>query len=122
MASAFQFGFADPNNFSDFAKYAGFDRKSGTINPYDLGQEEGVAPPANMQELFQQKVVNPFNKRIEGIKQQGANLSNAVDQFGQGNFVQGMNAARGLTPTAGAQQAATSSSDGWNLVGHLGLD
>jgi hypothetical protein len=96
MADMFQFGYGDPSNFSDFAKYAGLDRKTGMATPYDLGSDQGVAPPANMQELLQQKVADPFNKKVEGFKQQGTNISNAVNQFEQGNFVQGVNAARVL--------------------------
>lgn len=119
MAQAFQFGFGDPNNFSDFAKYAGLDRKTGMPEAYDLGSKEGVAPPENLADVWQQKAVDPFNRRIEGIQNQAQNFSNAMSQFGEGNFVKGVNAMRGASPSAATQTTTTSP---WNLSVHFGLD
>jgi len=39
MAEAFKFGYGNPANFSDWASYAGLDRKTGMMRP------EAVSPP-----------------------------------------------------------------------------
>jgi hypothetical protein len=116
MAEAFQFGFGNPDNFSDWAKYAGLDRKTGTISALDLGQQQGVAPPENFSEFVQQKAIDPFNQKIDSLKQQGANFAGAMDQFGQGNFVKGMNTARGMYPAQQATQTVAPTTH-WQL-GH----
>lgn len=33
MSNAFQFGYGNPSNFSDWAAYAGLDRKTGMMRP-----------------------------------------------------------------------------------------
>lgn len=121
MSQMFQFGYGDPSNFSDFAKYAGLDRKTGMPTPYDLGPDQGVPPPEDLSGVWQQKVVDPFNKKVANFQQQGTNISNAVDQFGQGNFVKGVNALR-ATPSNAGTQATTVTTSPWNLSVHFGLD
>ena len=41
MAESFKFGYGNPANFSDWASYAGLDRKTGMMRP------EGVSPTEN---------------------------------------------------------------------------
>lgn len=119
MAEVFQFGFGDPNNYSDFAKYAGLDRKTGMPEATYLGNGEGVAPPESLSEVWQKKAVDPFNKKIEGIQNQAQNFSNAMTQFGEGNFVKGVNAMKGTSPSSATQATTTSP---WNLSVHFGLE
>jgi len=101
MASAFQFGYGAPENFSDWAKYAGLDRKTGTFVPRSDG---GIPPPKDMSEMFAQQLA-PIKQSYQTAT---TNIGNAMTQFGQGNFVQGMNAVRGAAvpgQTAGAAPA-----------------
>jgi hypothetical protein len=70
MASAFQF--ANPADFSDWARYAGFNRKTGEI---------GVAPDSTPS-------MSDLQNRI----------GNTGDQLQQGNFVQAMKTFAGYKP------------------------
>jgi len=70
MASAFQF--SNPADYSDWAKYAGFDRKTGDI---------GVAPPSA-----------PSVDDIEN------KISNITSQLQQGNVVGSVKALVGTPP------------------------
>ena len=114
MASSFQFGYADPSNFSDWANYAGFDRKTGQMT--SSSSDAGVPPPETFGELFDQKVANPFNKAVQGVQAVGTNLSNATTQLGQGNVMTAVNTARGVKPV---QQQPTQPTLGWNLSSHI---
>jgi hypothetical protein len=125
MAEVFQFGFGDPSQYSDFAQYAGLDRKTGMPTPYDLSPEKGVPPPENLSDVFQQKVVDPFNKKVDKVTEQGKNISNAFDEFGQGNLVRGINAAKGVykaTGVTGQQTQTNVQTTPWDLNTHFGLD
>lgn len=92
MASSFQFGFANPENFSDWAKYAGLDRKTGMMAPVP---QTGVAPPETFQDLA--------NQQIQGVQQKisnvGTMVSNVGTQLGQGNVMGAFNATRAVPPT-----------------------
>lgn len=114
MAEVFQFGFGDPSNYSDFAKYAGLDRKTGMPESTYLGNGEGVAPPESLSEVWQKKAVDPFNKKMDSLKQQGDNFMGAVDQFSQGNFVKGVNTARGMYPAQQTTQTVMPSTN-WKM-------
>jgi len=117
-ASSFDFGYGAPDNFSDWAKYAGFDRKTGTIAAPTDG---GIAPPETFGELIDQKVVNPFNKSVENFQAFGSNLSNAATQLGQGNGMAAVNAVRGVKPVLPNQQQplVAEQPQGWNLSSHV---
>lgn len=116
MASSFDFGYGNPNNYSDWATYAGFDRKSGTMSApsYDAG----VAPPETFGDLFEQKVVKPFGNVSQNIQSFGTNVSNAATQLGQGNGMGAVNAVRGVKPVLPMQQP-TQQPQGWNLPSHI---
>lgn len=93
MASAFQFGFGNPESYSDWAKYAGLDRKTGMFS--EAPKTTGVAPPETFQELA--------NQQIQGIQQKisnvGTMVSNVGTQLGQGNVMGAINATRAVPPT-----------------------
>lgn len=97
MASAFQFGYANPENFSDWAKYAGFDRKTGMMAPPT--STPGVAPPETFSDLANQNIQGVKNT-VTGIANQ---FSNAGTQLGQGNVMQAINAFRPTTPSQPTQ-------------------
>jgi hypothetical protein len=44
MAGAFQFGYGNPSNFSDWAAYAGMDRKTGMMRPMDESNPVQATP------------------------------------------------------------------------------
>lgn len=74
--AAFQFGFSSPTNYSDWATYAGLDRKTGQFAP--TMRKAGVPPPENFSEYVQQAVAP--------AQQAFAKFTNAATQLGQGNF------------------------------------
>jgi len=117
MAEAFQFGYGNPNNFSDWAGYAGFDRKTGTMAAQSA--DAGVPPPETFGELFEQKVAKPFNSAVQNVQTFGTNMSNAGTQLTQGNGMGAFNAARGLNPAQPQQPAQTQQPVGWNLPSHI---
>lgn len=47
MAEAFQFGYGNPANFSDWASYAGLDRKSGMMRSNPVSPTGEPAQPEN---------------------------------------------------------------------------
>jgi hypothetical protein len=75
MAQAFQFG--SPSDYSDWANYAGFDRKTGEQEAFK--PSEGVAPPSSVSEYLTQAIA-PATKKMSTI-------SNAMDNIGQGSMV-----------------------------------
>jgi len=121
MASSFDFGYANPNNFSDWATYAGFDRKSGTMAP--ASADVGVPPPETFGELYEQKIAKPFGNAVQNVQTFGTNMSNAATQLGQGNGMGAVNAARGINPAQPAQPAQpmqpVQQPVGWNLPSHI---
>jgi len=44
MSNAFQFGYGNPSNFSDWAAYAGLDRKTGMMRPMTASSPVQAAP------------------------------------------------------------------------------
>jgi hypothetical protein len=60
----------------------------------------GVAPqaPVAPPQSFGEMVTQQFDQAVAPMQQKFANVSNAVNQFGQGNFTQGVNAYRGYMP------------------------
>lgn len=114
MAGSFDFGYGNPSNFSDWAQYAGFDRKTGQIVP---SGDTGVAPPETFGELFEQKVAKPFSGAVQSVQSFGSNMSNAATQLGQGNGMAAVNAARGVKPSQPAPQPTQP--QGWNLPSHI---
>ena len=118
MASSFDFGYGNPSNFSDWAQYAGFDRKTGQIAPTSL--DAGIAPPETFGELFEQKVAKPFSNAVQNVQSFGANISNAANQLGQGNGMGAVNAVRDVRPVQQTQPVQqTTQTQGWNLPSHI---
>jgi hypothetical protein len=77
MASSFQFGYGAPDNYSDWATYAGLDRKTGQFAA-SAAQPPGVAPPESFGEMFEQKAkqaVVPVNKIIDQVSAFGKKVS-----------------------------------------------
>jgi hypothetical protein len=114
MAQAFQF--APPSNYSDWANYAGFDRKTGEQQSFSGGiapsadTSSGIEPPKSLNEFFQRKmepVTNTYNK-----------LTAAAGEAGKGNFSNAYNTMK--TPTSqfgmtqGQQDQAISYDHIWN--------
>lgn len=119
MASAFQFGFGSPENFSDWAGYAGLDRKTGEFAP--AAPDTGIAPPATLGELFEQKAIAPAQKAFDKAKGVGTMISNTANQISQGNAVGAYNAAKGVKPvaqTSAVGQPAQEQND-WSFQSHI---
>ena len=117
MASSFDFGYANPSNFSDWATYAGFDRKSGTMAAPSASA--GVPPPETFGELYEQKIAQPFGNAMQGVQTFGTNISNAATQLGQGNGMAAVNAARGVNPAQPQKPQQPQQPVGWNLPSHI---
>jgi hypothetical protein len=81
MAQAFQF--AQPNNFSDWASYAGFDRTTGEQQAY--APAGGVAP-TNMSDFMSQAIA-PAQEKMNM-------LSGVASNIGQGNMTDAYNAMK----------------------------
>lgn len=93
--------FVNPSQFSDAANYAGFNGQMKSVE--DAEKEDamasilgaavpnadgttGVKPPATtVQELFNNKLVNPINNAFGQIKKQANSVVNSFNQLGQGN-------------------------------------
>jgi hypothetical protein len=116
MAGAFQFAYGDPSNFSDFANYAGLDRKTGMFAA--SAPDTGVPPPTTMEELWQQKAVAPAEKAMGAIKNTVSNISNTASQIGQGNAVGAYNASRGKAPVTATPTVTPPATD-WNFQSHI---
>lgn len=101
MASAFQFGFGSPDTFSDWAGYAGLDRKTGEFAP--SAPDTGIAPPTTLGELFEQKAVAPAQKALGNLQNTVNIVSNTASQISKGNAIGAYNAAKGVKPVAPGQ-------------------
>ena len=119
MASSFQFAFGNPVNYSDWANYAGLDRKTGMFSA--SVPDAAVPPPATMDELFQQKVVAPAEKAFGNVKNTANMIGNTVSQIGQGNAVGAYNAARGKAPISPVVTTTTVTppAPDWNFQSHI---
>jgi hypothetical protein len=119
MASAFQFAYSNPENFSDWASYAGLDRKTGMFEP--SAPDTGVPPPTTLGELFEQKAVVPAQKAWGNVKNTANMISNTASQIGQGNAIGAYNASRGKTPVAATptNPMQTEPQTDWNFQSHI---
>lgn len=50
MAEAFKFGYGSPSTFSDWANYAGLDRRTGMMRPASSSSGEAIKPMTNIPE------------------------------------------------------------------------
>lgn len=105
MASAFQFGFGSPENHSDWATYAGLDRRTGEFAP--SAPDTGVAPPTTFGELFEQKAIAPAQKALGNLQNTASIISNTASQISQGNAVGAYNASKGMKPATPTQAPTT---------------
>lgn len=113
MAESFQFGFANPSGYSDWAKYAGLDRTTGGFAAPTSGAQTsaGVEPPSSFAEYAKQAVA-PISAGFQ-------NYSNAATQLGQGNVMGAVNAAKGFSkPTS---NPVTPSSNDYQYESMIGL-
>lgn len=102
MASSFQFGFSNPESYSDWAKYAGLDRKTGMFS--DTQQTTGVAPPETFGQMVEQK--------LAPVQQAFSTIANVGSQIGQGNFMGAYNTMTtkpkvGVAPNLATQAPTT---------------
>jgi hypothetical protein len=111
--------FVNTSQFSDPAAYAGFNGQMSSVEEAaqkaalaSLTAGAGVPPPQSIGEYASQA--------IAPVQKQFTNIGNAVDQFGQGNFTQGVNA---LKAKQGVQQTQpTVQTKPWDMSTHFGLD
>lgn len=112
--------FVNTSQFSDPANYAGFNGQMKSVEEVAqqaalaslVGGAVGVAPPQSVGEYASQA--------IAPVQQKFANASNAVGQFAQGNFTQGVNALKGTQ--APKQQQPAVQTKPWDMTTHFGLD
>lgn len=88
------FTFADPKQYSDWAGYAGFDRKTGGME--EAPAKQGIPPPQDFNQYL--------NQRIAPVQNMMSNAGNMASQVGAGNFVGAMSTAKNMrqpvAPTA----------------------
>lgn len=88
------FTFADPKQYSDWAGYAGFDRKTGGME--DAPLKQGVPPPQDFNQYL--------NQRLEPVQNIMSNAGNFANQVGSGNVAGAISTAKnmrqGVAPTA----------------------
>lgn len=88
------FTFADPKQYSDWAGYAGFDRKTGGME--EAPAKQGIPPPQDFNQYL--------NQRIAPVQNMMSNAGNMASQIGAGNFVGAMSTAKNMrqpvAPTA----------------------
>lgn len=117
--------FVNTSQFSDPANYAGFNGQMKSVEEVAqqaaltslMGGAGGVAPPQSIGEYASQAIA-PAQKSFEKTFN---NASNAVGQFSQGNFTQGLNAFKGGQNAQGPQQQQQPSKP-WDMSTHFGLD
>lgn len=121
MATAFQFGFGSPETFSDWAGYAGLDRKTGEFAAFT--PDTGIAPPTTLGELFEQKAIAPVQKSWDKVKSTGNMIANTANQISQGNAVGAYNAAKGVKPVTASPMPSvgqqTQEQGDWGFQSHI---
>lgn len=88
------FKFSSPKGYSDWAKYAGFDRSTGTV-------PGGIAPGGGMLPVAPSGASSGTD-----LMQQITNAGNAMQQLGQGNVSQAYNTMFSGQPAPAAKPAA----------------
>lgn len=91
MAGYGAFQFASPQQFGDWAQYAGMDRTTGEMQGIQPPQQ-GVAPPESISQMVDQRLGN--------IQKVASAMGASFDQAGQGNMMQAFGTMRGArSPT-----------------------
>ena len=88
MAGNSKFDFASPQNYGDWANYAGFNRTTGEIE--GMSSQAGVPPPENLQGYMSQRLGQTQNKLSA--------IAPAMQQASQGNVMKAVGMVR--NPTA----------------------
>jgi hypothetical protein len=94
------FNFADQKQYSDWAGYAGFDRKTGGME--DSPAKQGIPPPQDFNQYL--------NQRLQPAQNIMSNAGNVASQVGSGNFVGAMSTAQNMrqpVPPTAAPAAPT---------------
>jgi hypothetical protein len=94
------FTFADPKQYSDWAGYAGFDRKTGEME--QTPAKQGIPPPQDFNQYL--------NQRLQPVQNIMSNAGNVASQVGSGNFVGAMSTANNMrqaVPPTAAPAAPT---------------
>lgn len=93
MAGYGAFQFSSPSEYSDWAKYAGFDRRTGEMQSPSM--PSGVKPPENMQEYLSQ--------RMSAASDKLAAVAPAMQQATAGNLFQAAQTLRNAKPSLSMQ-------------------
>lgn len=80
------FTFADPKQYSDWAGYAGFDRKTGEME--QAPAKQGIPPPQDFNQYL--------NQRLAPVQNIMSNAGNFANQVGSGNFGGAMSTANNM--------------------------
>lgn len=80
------FTFADPKQYSDWAGYAGFDRKTGEME--QTPAKQGIPPPQDFNQYL--------NQRLQPVQNIMSNAGNFATQVGAGNFGGAMSTANNM--------------------------
>jgi hypothetical protein len=94
------FTFADPKQYSDWAGYAGFDRKTGEME--QAPAKQGIPPPQDFNQYL--------NQRLAPVQNIMSNAGNFATQVGAGNFGGAMSTANNMrqaVPPTAAPAAPT---------------
>lgn len=101
--------FINPGQFGDYSSYSGMggDQQMKSVKQV-LAEAAGVpgaggetppqaSIPAVPPQSFGEMASQQMSQAVAPVQQKFTNASNAASQFGQGNFVQGINAYRGYS-------------------------
>ena len=97
MAGNLAFEFASPQNYGDWANYAGFNRKTGEIEA--MSSQAGVPPPENLQGYM--------NQRLGSVQNKLSAIAPAMQQAGQGNVMKAVSMVRNPANTSTTPGAPT---------------
>ena len=113
MENPYQFNFASPAKWGDFATYGGFNRTTGEMTDSPLATPaKGVPPPESMSDVFKQAIAPAMQKYT--------NISNAATQLGQGNVIQAYNAYNAPPPAQTQQPVQDNANDDYQLHKQIG--
>jgi len=91
------FTFADPKQYSDWAGYAGFDRKTGEME--QAPAKQGIPPPQDFNQYL--------NQRLQPVQNIMSNAGNFATQVGAGNFGGAMSTAQNMRQPVPPTEAPT---------------
>jgi hypothetical protein len=117
MTSPYQFNFADPSVYSDWAKYVGLNRTTGEMNP-SVQTPQGSEPPPETLQDYAKQAISPVTNAYNTFTNKLSNVGNAGTQLMQGNVAQAYNAIQHPQQINPAQQQNSSDYSYHTTIGY----